>query len=188
SLRTVAESMAGRVGILELGHMTESEQAGLGDSWQGVLHAWVQSAGASLTIDPSKTLPAQSIFQRMWRGGMPGLIPAPDNLVHPYLASYVQTYLERDVRLSGAFLNIPEFGRFLRLSAALNGQEINLSQLGRELGMQGATARRWLDWLSQSYQWIELPAWSGNTIKRISSRPKGYLSDTGLAAYLLGIQ
>jgi hypothetical protein len=74
-----------------------------------------------------------------------------------------------------------QFGRFVRLVAALTAQEINHSQLGRELGLTPQTARRWLDLLLATFQWFELPAFHGNVIKRVSGRPKGYLFDTGLA-------
>jgi len=67
---------------------------------------------------------------------------------------------------------------------ALTGQEMVQSQLGRELGINPKTARNWLNLLVWSYQWIELPAYSGNAIKKISSKPKGHLQDSGLACYL----
>jgi predicted AAA+ superfamily ATPase len=73
------------------------------------------------------------------------------------------------------------FGRFIRLAAALTAQEHNFSQLGRELGLTPQTAQRWLDILKATFQWFEVPAFSGNLIKRVSSKPKGYFSDTGIA-------
>lgn len=76
------------------------------------------------------------------------------------------------------------FSRFLALCAALSGQEVNHSQLGRELGVTPQTAGRWLALLSATFQWLEIQPYHGSTIKRIARRPKGYLSDTGLAAYL----
>jgi predicted AAA+ superfamily ATPase len=64
---------------------------------------------------------------------------------------------------------------------ALTAQEINYSQLGREIGMTPQTARRWLGIMEGTYQWFSLPAFSGNLAKRVSLRPKGHLADTGLA-------
>ncbi len=72
------------------------------------------------------------------------------------------------------------FGRFFRLLGALTTQELNYSQLGRELGLTPQTARRWTDILSATYQWFEVPPYSGNTVKRVTGRPKGYVADTGL--------
>lgn len=79
---------------------------------------------------------------------------------------------------------LADFNRFLNLTAALSGQEMNISQLGREIGIAPGTARRWLDLLTHSYQWLEIFPYHGNTIKRISGKRKGYLRDTGLSCYL----
>ena len=83
--------------------------------------------------------------------------------------------------------DLSDFGRLLRLSAALSACEINTAQFGREIGINPKTARNWLRILEYSYQWLELPPYHGNTIKRISHKPKGCIRDTGLACYLMGI-
>ncbi len=74
--------------------------------------------------------------------------------------------------------------RFLGLTAALTAQEINASQIGREIGISPQTASRWLDLLTNTYQWLELPPYHGNTIKRLSGKRKGYWRDTGIICYL----
>jgi predicted AAA+ superfamily ATPase len=84
------------------------------------------------------------------------------------------------VRLLAEVADWQLFGRFLQLAAALSGQEVNHSQLGRELGLTPQTAGRWLTILVATFQWFEVPAFSGNAIKRVSSRSKGYIGDTGL--------
>jgi uncharacterized protein len=80
-----------------------------------------------------------------------------------------------------------QFGRFVRLAAALTAQEINRSHLGREIGITPQTAQRWLAMLVATFQWVEVPAFHANSIKRISSKSKGYLADTGLACSLQSI-
>jgi hypothetical protein len=75
-------------------------------------------------------------------------------------------------------------GKFTQLISALTAQEVNHSQLGRDIGITPQTAKRWLKILSATFQWFEIPAYSGNTIKRISNKPKGYIADTGLACTL----
>ena len=72
------------------------------------------------------------------------------------------------------------FGRFFRLCGALSAQEVNYNQVGRDIGVTPQTAKRQLDILRLTFQWIEVPPYSGNTVKRVSGKPKGYLSDTGL--------
>ncbi|OHB74242.1 MAG: hypothetical protein A2Z34_00610 [Planctomycetes bacterium RBG_16_59_8] len=73
------------------------------------------------------------------------------------------------------------FGRFFRLVSALTAQEINHSEIGRELGLSPHTSRKWMSILQSTYQWYDIPAFSGNAIKRISGRPKGFIADTGIA-------
>jgi predicted AAA+ superfamily ATPase len=108
----------------------------------------------------------------------------PNDVLPDLFRSYVQTYVERDVRQVADVSDQQLFTRFLALCAAITGQEVNHSQLGRELGVTPQTAARWLATLTATYQWTEIPPYHGNTIKRISKRPKGYFVDTGLAAWL----
>ena len=65
------------------------------------------------------------------------------------------------------------FARFLALCAALTAQEVNHSQLGRDLDISSPTAQKWLAVLRATYQWFDLPAFSGNTVKHVSQKPKG---------------
>ncbi len=184
-LRSVSESLAGRVGILRLDGMTPAEIRG-----QGQAECWLTrylAAPGDFAADVSDLglldgLPPLADF--LWRGQLPGVLEFEDEDIPTYFSSYVQTYVERDVRVMADISDLTQFGRFMRLCAALTGQEIFQSQLGRELGVSPKTARRWLDLLGHSYQWLALPAYSGNSIKRLSSKPKGHLQDSGLACYL----
>ncbi|MDR1710063.1 MAG: ATP-binding protein, partial [Candidatus Accumulibacter sp.] len=182
--KQAAESLAGRVGIFELEPMGVEETAGAGDRapW---LKTWLESRGAA---EPERytSLPAApgGALRAVWRGGMPGLLDLPDAAVPPFLNSYLHTYVERDTRGVGEIRELAAFGRFVALCAALTAQEINMAQLGREIGIAPATARKWLDVLRATYQWREIPAYSGNAVKRVSGKSKGYLSDTGLACLL----
>jgi predicted AAA+ superfamily ATPase len=88
------------------------------------------------------------------------------------------------VRLLSDVSDWQQFGRLARLSAALTAQEVNRSQYGREIGVTPQTAGRWLAMLRATFQWFEVAAYHGNTIKRISGKPKGYAADTGLACAL----
>jgi predicted AAA+ superfamily ATPase len=187
-LRNVSESLAGRAGILRLDGLTPAELMGHADK-----PCWIESyledpeafAGA---VNRQPVLAIRSTLPRfLWRGQLPGLIDIDDQEVPSYWSSYVQTYVERDIRLMANLADLGQFGRFLRLCGALTGQELIQSQMGRELGVNPKTARSWIDLLTWSYQWIDLPAYSGNAIKKLSARPKGHFADTGLACYLNAI-
>jgi predicted AAA+ superfamily ATPase len=105
----------------------------------------------------------------------------------PFFTSYIQTYVERDLRLIDNVENLELFGRFLSLLAALTAKEIKYNELGREIGISHQTAKRWCSALLSLYQWRQVSPYYSNTIKRISESPKGYLTDTGVACHLLKI-
>ena len=186
-LRNASESLAGRVAVLELHPFSLAEGSGeggdAGPSWVDDLFA----ADAAARLKERKRLPAPSgetVFRRLWRGGFPRLVDLDDAVVPDILGSYLSTYVERDVRMIAAVEDQHLFGRFLGLCAALTAQEANHSHLGRELGVASQTAHRWLRTLAAGYQWIEVPAFSANAVKRVSRRPKGFFADTGLACHL----
>jgi uncharacterized protein len=184
-LRNISESLAGRVGILRIDGLTPAEQIGQSDE-PGWLAGYLTNPGDfAEKAGHAHTLPMQkSLCEYLWRGELPAVVPFENEDIPAYMSSYVQTYVERDIRMMADLSDMAQFGRFIRLCGALTGQEIVKSQLGRELGINPRTARNWLDLLVWSYQWIELPAYSGNAIKKISSKPKGHLQDSGLACYL----
>jgi len=187
-LRNVSESLAGRIGILRLDGLTPAERNGeaRATSW---LRIYLEDPNAlAETVNDVEVMQIrQSLCEYLWRGELPALAPFENEDVPAYLSSYVQTYVERDIRTMANLSDMAQFGRFLRLCGALTGQEIFQSQLGRELGINPKTSRSWLNLLTWSYQWIELPAYSGNAIKKLSSKPKGHLQDSGLACYLNAI-
>ena len=184
-MKHVAESLAGRVGILHLEGMTPFEMQGVPkrSNW---LDAFLSDELERLNKECEA--PSDVLKQVLWRGSLPGLLELPNHMVHPYLSSYVQTYIERDVRLLETISNLANFSRFTSLCAALSGREINRAQLGREIGISPLTAKNWLDVLIYSYQFCEWPPYHGNVIKRLSKKSKSYIGDTGLLCYLQRLQ
>jgi len=102
-------------------------------------------------------------------------------------ASYVATYVERDVRQISRIADLLQFQRFMRLMAARAGQLLNLNAVANDLGIAQTTARDWLAILESSYITFRLAPYHGNFGKRLVKTPKLYFHDTGLAAWLLGI-
>lgn len=183
-LKTIAESLAGRVGILHLGGFTPFELADTPQNnwlipYLQSPETFLKSAPLIQTLDLSSTL-----YTLLWRGSYPGLLDIPNEFVASYYSSYIQTYVERDVRLLENIQDLSQFDRFLGISAALTAQEINYSHLGREIALMPATANRWMDLLVHTYLWAETAPFSGNLIKRVSKKSKGYFTDTGLICYL----
>lgn len=187
-LKNISESLAGRVIVLELGAMSLAERSGRAG---GISKTWIEDLFQKETaalLKQRARLPARKIeptlFARIWRGGFPRLLDLTDDNLPAMFHSYISTYVERDIRILLQLEDQHLFSRFFALCAALTAQEINYSQLGREIGVTPQTAARWIAILRATYQWLEIPPFHGNTIKRISGRGKGYLTDTGLAAFL----
>lgn len=185
-LKSIAESMAGRVALFHLDPFTPLEIAGLGESpgWmERYLNDPEMFIRSSHAIIPR--LPPLNEF--LFRGTYPRATVLPLTELETFFLSYVQTYVERDVRLVENIENLTLFGDFLRLSAVATAQEINASHLGRELGLSSQTARKWLNLLLYTFQWIEIMPYHGNATKRLSDKRKGYFKDTGLACHLMRI-
>lgn len=105
-----------------------------------------------------------------------------------WLADYLATYVQRDVRLILKVGDLETFTTFLRLCAGSTGQELNLLRLGADAGVSQPTAKAWLSILEASFLCFRLPAWHANIRKRLIKGPKLHFYDTGLVCHLLGIQ
>ncbi len=104
-----------------------------------------------------------------------------------WMAGYIQTYLERDVRQMVNIGDLNTFHRFLRLMAARTGQILNMSDLARDVGMSVPTIKKWISILEASYQIFLLHPHFNNLGKRVIKSPKVYFLDTGIASYLMGL-
>ncbi|MEI8365843.1 MAG: ATP-binding protein [Parachlamydiaceae bacterium] len=185
-LRNVAESMAGRVGIFHLDNFTPQEILGLGKK-EGWIPHYLEDPESFYKKRSTFSSAIPPLIEFLFRGTFPGTLDLPTSQIPRYFLSYLQTYVDRDVRTMENIQSLAEFDRFLGIAASLTAQELNASQIGREIGISPQTARRWLDLLTYTYQWSELFPYFGNTIKRISGKKKGYFKDTGFACYLQAI-
>jgi uncharacterized protein len=112
-----------------------------------------------------------------------------DNIPASLLYSnYFRTYVERDVRLMVNIKNLSQFENFIRLLAGRIGQIVSLSSLSNDIGVSSTTLGSWLSILEASYIIYRLPPYHSNMRKRITKSPKLYFVETGLAAWLLGIE
>ena len=105
-----------------------------------------------------------------------------------WLADYVRTYVERDLREVMQVADLRSFERFMRLAAARTGQELNLTALASDAGITQQTARRWLAALEIGYLATTLPPYHVSYRKRLRKRPRLHFLDTGLVCYLLDIR
>ena len=184
-MQGVTESLAGRAAVLSLLSLDQRERLGKSDgdlSPRGALER-----GAEL----DRRGPYESVEElavALLRGGFPE--PALDTGIDSTLwqASYVRTYLERDVRTLRAVGNLGEFERFLFALAARSGQLINHSALARDLGLTGKTVKAWISVLEASGQILVVRPYHANIGTRLVKSPKVYFVDTGTLAYLLDLR
>ena len=183
-LQTANESLAGRAVFLELEGFSLAEMARSQSHWlQRYLdnpHDFVHTP----SVDLQRLTLDKTIYEVLFRGALPEATTMPSQLLRAYHDSYITTYIERDVRLLSEVSDRQRFGQFTQLVAALTAQEINYSQLGRELGVVYKTSQNWLRVLRDTFQWVEVPAFHSNVVKRVAGKAKGYFADTGLACAL----
>ena len=123
----------------------------------------------------------------MFEGGYPA--PLDRGIaVTDWLANYIESLVERDIRSLINVSNLDRFRVFVRLCAARVGKVLNLAGLAADCGIAAGTARQWLSALDTSYITYRLPPFHANIGKRLVKAPKLYFYDTGLAAHLLGVR
>lgn len=176
----VTESLAGRAAMLRLLPLSHREEFG--------------RSLDPLPWEPPKTHPAVNPivppdqWQSFLRGAYPELVVEPDRDISLWHSSYVQTYLERDVRSLRQVGDLISFQSFLRALAARTGQLLNLTDVARDLGMAVNTAKAWLSVLEATFQVIVLRPYYANVGKRLVKTPKVYFTDTGMLCYLAGLK
>lgn len=161
-LEKITQSLAGRAGILHLMPFSAAE---------------VERAG----------LLAPSLDEVLYKGMYPPLF---DRQVSPadFYPSYIETYLERDVRAMKNIGDLALFRKFVLLCAGRAGQLLNLTSLGNEVGVDHKTIRAWLSVLEASFIVFQLRPYHRNWNKRVVKQPKLFFYDTGLLCSLLGLR
>ena len=176
----VSESLAGRAAMLRL--LPLSMREAIGQPLEPL--AWErQGSPASAT---------RYAFSELWgqflRGGYPEVVTQPGRDASMWHASYIQTYLERDVRTLRQDGDLTQYQNFLRSLAARSGQLLNLTDVSRDLGIAVNTVKAWISVLEATYQVIVLRPYFANVGKRLVKRPKVYFTDVGTLCYLVGLR
>ncbi|MEN4098670.1 MAG: ATP-binding protein [Anaerolineaceae bacterium] len=175
----VTESLAGRAAVLKLMPLTRRETARITEDSL----PWENTSMPGL---PSISL--LELWQQILRGSYPEPVTHPSRDARLWQASYIQTYLERDVRNLRNLGDLTQFQVFLRALAARSAQILNLSDLARDVGIAVNTAKDWISILEANFQIIVLRPYFANIGKRLVKSPKIYFMDTGLLCYLVGLR
>jgi predicted AAA+ superfamily ATPase len=180
-MKGIQESLAGRIVILDLLGLSYREK--IKTPYSGRPFLPVFSSGND-TTEKMKPLAAKELYRRIWEGSLPEPVVNKKLKREAFYASYIQSYIERDVR---DFYNVEkplQFFNFLSAVAARTANLVNYSDLARDIGVDVKTAQTWMGILERSGLVYLLQPYSPNVTKRIIKTPKLYFLDTGLCAYL----
>lgn len=173
----VSESLAGRAGMLRLLPLSFGELR--------TARSADRPKPRARNVNP---LSGIGLWQQLLRGLYPEVATDRRRDAHAWLASYVATYLERDVRAVRQVGDLGQFQSFVRMLASRSGQLLNLADLSRDLGVALNTAKAWLGVLEATYQVVVVRPYSANVGKRLVKTPKVYFTDTGVLCYLLALR
>lgn len=179
-MKNVSESLAGRIGIVNLPGISLRELYGISFREPFLPTAQYFEARAKEPTPVSYS----DVWKIIHRGSFPELCANPDFDWQMYYAAYVKTYIERDVRQLAQVADELKFMQFMTVAAAQTGNLLNVASLARDVGISQPTADRWLSVLVTSNLVCLLKPYSNNLISRAVKTPKLYFLDTGLAAYL----
>ena len=177
-MANVTESLAGRVGILHLQGFSQAEENNVPDSDPFI------PTKAYLQKKEKLNNSVKGIFHRIWKGSYPALYNNNDTDWQLFYDSYVQTYIERDVKQIIKVSNELLFLNFIRALAARTSQLLNYANIASEVGINETTVKSWLSILQTSGLIYLLQPYSNNLTKRVIKTPKLYFLDTGLVCFL----
>lgn len=179
-MKNVRETLAGRIGILELYSLSKSERDGI--AFEDDLDFTLPCLLARQAKVPKNDV--VDVFEHIWRGGMPQVVRADSEQRQEYYNAYINTYLMRDVAELGGVTDTLRFNRFLTACAALVAEQVNYRTLAESSEIAQPTAKEWLRLLEGMGIVYLLRPYANNDLKRLTKTPKLYFCDSGLCAHL----
>jgi len=188
-IKNVSESLAGRVGLVELGTFKANETytSGLPDFYK-IFTRDLNSTTINFLKSLEPEMSHDQLMQAFLKGGYPEPVLEKDNRFYDvWMENYLQTYIQRDIRTLFPRLDLVKYQRFVSMLSALSGTIINRSQVGRSLDISEKAIRDYLQIAEGSYIWRNTPSYEKSTSKSVVKMPKGNIRDSGLANFIQGI-
>jgi len=180
SMENVSESLAGRVGILDLYGFSTRELNSLEET------LFIPDINLLKNKEKLNKLSTKQLFKRIINGSYPEIVNANEEERDKFYESYIRTYIERDVRQVINVKDENKFIKFISCVAARTAQEYNASDIASDVEIDSKTADEWLSILKNTHLVYMLQSYSNNNVQKVIKRPKMYFMDTGLACYLTG--
>ena len=178
-MKNVSESLAGRIGIIQLMGLSAREIAG-----EGWTRPFIPTAEyLTARKKGARIYSAAEIWKMIHTGSFPAVVTGYSKQ-KAFYDSYIRSYIERDVRILAQVGDELAFMQFITVAANRTGQMLNYRDMARDVQISEPTAKKWLSILVTSGLVYLLPPFSMNVEKRVVKTPKLYFLDTGLAAYL----
>lgn len=179
-MKSASESLAGRVGIINLLGLSNSEI--------------YQAPSETFTTDPARLMARMdkvkkqglnTLFERIFKGSMPRLYAQPQVDWETYYRSYVDTYLQRDIKDLTQVADEMTFYHFMTVVAVRTAKPVIYEEIASESGISAPTAKKWLSLLVSSHLIALVQPYRNNVLKRVTKMPLHHFLDTGLCTYLL---
>lgn len=180
-MQNVTETLSGRVGIVQMLGLTNSEIDG---NHFAPFEADVQKLITRL--GQAKPMTVTEVFERIYKGSMPAVYKDDKMNLSVFYESYLDTYISRDIRELEQVANETAFLQFVKAVAARTATVVNYEVLASEVGISAPTAKTWLSLLISCGVVTLIQPFSNNALKRVIKSPRMYFLDTGLCAHLLG--
>lgn len=180
-MQNVTETLSGRVGIVPMLGLTNSEIHG---NHFAPFDADVQKLITRL--GQAKPMTVTEVFERIYKGSMPAVYKDDKMNLSIFYESYLDTYISRDIRELDTVANETAFLQFVKAVAARTATVVNYEALASEVGISAPTAKTWLSLLISCGVVTLIQPYANNALKRVIKSPRMYFLDTGLCAHLLG--
>lgn len=178
-MKGVQESLAGRVAVLSMTSLSQAEICG-----KSMAPFTVDLEALSDRAEGRTVMDAGGIFERIYKGSMPAIVSGVNSNSQIFYSSYLNTYIDRDVRELSESIDSLKFFRFLTAVAARCSQMLNLSDIAQDADINQMQVKQWLAILETLGIIFYLHPFSNNLLKRLVKTPKLYFYDTGLVCYL----
>ena len=189
-MKGVSESLAGRVGLLELGTFKMNETYGLKlPDFYRIFESEIDDRTLPALKKLQSPVSHDQLMDSFLRGGYPEPALADSGrFLLSWMENYYDTYIQRDIRSLFPRLDITRYRRFISMLSALSGTIVNRSETARSLDISEKSVRDYLHIASESYIWRNIPSYEKSAVKSIVKMPKGCFRDSGLSHFLRGIR